>query len=110
MIKTDKARIKLKTVLPNLPTIQISKEFFPTWIKQKPGQYRCPLCRRPHYKEPGPFTYGITTNENNSQVFLWVKSFGCCKTIQEFPYQSINEQNINTENIVPILKKVFRIK
>lgn len=106
----NKTKINLPSIIPDLPILNISREFFPTWIKQKPGKYRCPVCRRPHHIEPGPFTYGIAINTDERKVYLWVKSFGCCGTKQEFPYQSIKEHNIDIENIVPILKKVFKIK
>lgn len=90
--------------------MSISKEFIPKWFRKQTTKYRCPICQRPHYKEPGPFTYGITNNMVEGKLSLWVESFGCCGTIQEFPYESIEDQSIKVENINPILKKVFGIK
>src|SRR3990167_8192594 len=114
MMRTNKSKNNLLTtevlsnqILPDLPIVHVGKEFFPDWVKQKPGKYICPVCKRPHHKEPGPFTYGIAVNKNEKMFPLWVQSFGCCKTVQEFSFQSIKRQNINSENIVPILKKVF---
>jgi|SRR3972149_8917226 len=110
VLSTYVSKVQSDQMIPVLPFVGVSKEFFPYWIKQKLGKHKCPICKRPDYKEPGPFNYGITLNKNDKTVSLWVQSFGCCKTTQNFPYQFIKEQNLNSENIVPILKKVFSLK
>ena len=110
LLNTHFSAVQFGQLIPDLPIIQISKEFFPDWVEQKPRKYICPICGRPHHKGPGPFTYGITINKNERMASLWVQSFGCCKSDQCFPYDFVNSQKINTENIIPILKKVFLSK
>ena len=110
LLSTDFSANHFGQLIPYLPIVHISKEFFPDWVKQKSGKYVCPICGRQHHKEPGPFSYGITINKNERTASLWVQSFGCCKSDQCFPYDFVNKEKINTENIIPILKKVFLFK
>ncbi len=70
MKRTNKTKIDLPAVILDLPILNVSREFFPKWIKQKPGKYVCPICMRFHYKEPGPFTYGIANNTNEGNITL----------------------------------------
>ncbi len=97
--------------------IEISREFFPTWFKQRKGKWICPLCNRPHYKELGPFFYGMTANKNEDinnsllcaggTIFFWVRASGCCKISQSFPYKAIKNRKVNSDNIHPVLQEVF---
>jgi len=110
LLSTHFSAVQFGQLIPDLPIVQISKEFFPDWVKQKPGKYICSICGRPHHIEPGPFSYGITINKNERTASLWAQSFGCCKSNQSFPYNFVNKQKVNSENIIPILKKVFLFK
>lgn len=108
--KTITNSLAIDQIIPDLPIVYISKEFCPDWIDQIPENYICPICGRPHHKEPGPFTYGITINNDERTCSMWVKSFDCCEIKQLLPYQFVKKERVNSENIVPILKKVFSFK
>ncbi|PKP59926.1 MAG: hypothetical protein CVT89_00685 [Candidatus Altiarchaeales archaeon HGW-Altiarchaeales-2] len=97
--------------LPALRDIRISemsKDFFPGWIIQDgTKEWRCPICERPHHKEPGPFSCGMTLDKNESTATLWVKSFGCCKQAQYFSFSDIKKRKVCKSNLIPILKRIF---
>ena len=63
-----------------------------------------------NYKEPGLFTYGISNNISDGKISLCVELHGYCRTIQEFPYQSFKDHNFSVDDMVPILKKAFKIR
>ncbi len=87
--------------------MEVSKEFFPDWNKQVPAKWVCPLCYRPHHKNPGPFFYGMKTDKTNDIVTISVRASGCCGWHQYFPYKNIRERTINPENINSVIQEVF---
>jgi len=86
---------------------EISKEFFPKRVIQEGKDWICPICERPHHKEPGPFTCGMTIRKNEGTVTLWVQSLGCCRWAQHFPVKKIKDGKINTSDINSILRRNF---
>jgi hypothetical protein len=86
---------------------EISKEFFPERIVQEREDWICPVCERPHHKQPGPFTYGVTVRRNESTVTLWVQSLGCCRWEQCFTFQEIKERKVKASNLIPVLMRRF---
>ncbi|MBU1298120.1 MAG: hypothetical protein KKF20_06875 [Bacteroidetes bacterium] len=99
-------RVAMPTI-KNISVEEIRKEFLPQWFIQGAEYPVCPLCARPHHKEPGPFTYGITVRENEGNISLWVQSFGCCKSQQYFSFSDIKKRKVNKSNLIPILKRIF---
>ena len=86
---------------------EISKEFFPKRIVRKGKDWICPICKRPHYKHPGPFTCGMTVRKSESIVTLWVRSLGCCGWAQHIPFEKIKERKIESLKLIPVLKRIF---
>lgn len=89
---------------------EIRGEFIPDWLVHNSQKCICPICLRPHHKEPGPFMYGMTLNKKKETISLWVQSFGCCRTEQYFPLGYALKREINPANIISIIKKVFSHK
>lgn len=86
---------------------EISKEFFPERIVQDGQKWVCPVCLRPHHKEPGPFTHGATVRKKENSVSLWVQSSGCCRWEQHFSLNKIKERKINASNLNSVIKRSF---
>lgn len=101
-------RINTLPALRDIHIREISKDFFPDLVSQEgTKEWKCPICERPHHKEPGPFSCGMTLDKNENTVSLWVKSFGCCKWNQNFSFYDIKERKVSKSNLISILKKVF---
>lgn len=108
--KEKKGSEKKSITLPAVVDAQIqeiSKEFFPERIVQVGKDWICPICERPHHKEPGPFTYGVTVRKNESAVSLWVQSLGCCRWEQHFPFKKIKERKVNASNLNSVIRRSF---
>jgi hypothetical protein len=86
---------------------EISKEFFPKRVVQEGKDWICPICERPHHKQPGPFTYGVTLRKKEVTVTLWVQSLGCCRWEQCFPFEKIKERQVNASNLFSVLRRSF---
>ena len=86
---------------------EISKEFFPERIVQVGGKRICPVCLRPHHKDPGPFTHGVIVRKNEDSVSLWVQSLGCCRWEQSFSLKKIKERKVNASNLQSAIKRSF---
>lgn len=101
-------RINNLPALRNIHIRDISKDlFFECVIHEGTKEWICPICERPHHKEPGPISCGLTLDKNEKTAFLWVKADGCCKTVQYFSFSDIQKRKVNKSNIIPILKKIF---
>ncbi|OGU14405.1 MAG: hypothetical protein A2X61_12820 [Ignavibacteria bacterium GWB2_35_12] len=94
-------------VINDTPIKKICWEFSPDWEVYGVEKYICPVCERPHHMEPGPFTYGITFNYLKKIATLWVKSLNCCQWSQYFSFDDIKLRKFNSQNIIPIIAKVF---
>ncbi|MDI6777313.1 MAG: hypothetical protein QMD03_08820 [Syntrophales bacterium] len=108
--KRKKGSERKSIALPAVDDVQIqeiSKEFFPEWIVQDGKDWICPICERPHHKEPGPFIYGATVRKNESAVSLWVQSLGCCRWEQCFPFKKIKERKVKASDLIPVLRRSF---
>lgn len=103
-----------KSVIPlmieNARIKEISREFFPGQAIQEGKDWTCPICLRPHHKEPGPFNYGATIHEKKDSITLWVQSAGCCKQEQEFSIKKLKERQVKASNLMPFLKRHFYSK
>ena len=86
---------------------EISKEFFPERIVQIGKEWICPICLRPHHKEPGPFTHGLTIRKSENTVSLWMQSLGCCSWVKHFPFNKIKERKVNASNLNSVIKRSF---
>ncbi len=94
-------------VVEDVQIQEISKEFFPEWVAQHGKEWICPICERPHHKEPGPFIYGVAVRKDESTVTLWVQSLGCCRWEQNFPFKKIKEGKVKVSNLIPVLRRSF---
>lgn len=103
-----------KSIIPlmieNARIKEMSQEFFPGQAIQEGEDWTCPICLRPHYKEPGPFSYGATIHEKKDFITLWVQSVGCCRWEQEFSIKKLKERQVKASNLMWFLKKHFYSK
>lgn len=89
---------------------EIRKDFIPKLIYKKRKGWICPLCKRPHHKEPGPFTYGMTMRKDDNTIILWAQSLGCCKWNQYFPIDDIKHRKITPSNLISVLRECLYSK
>jgi|GEM_PF-2390858 len=105
--KDSEKKINALLVIEEAQINEICKEFFPKWVVKEGKDWICPICQRPHHKEPGPFTRGVTIHTNESTVTLWVQSLGCCRWEQCFTFKEIKERKVKASNLIPVLIRSF---